>query len=70
MALYRGKWTLYPGQPRHISITRQEMNERTRDGVMDFSEIRYVDLTVVDPVEPVRLRFDSIGLTLRRPNSE
>jgi hypothetical protein len=66
---YHGEWTLYPGQPKHVRVTRQEMNAGADAELLDLSNIQYVDLIVIDPIEQVQVRFDSMRLTLNQPET-
>lgn len=59
---YRGEWTLAPGKPQHIVISRDDIVALPRDREIDLSKIRYVDLMVLDPQVITKIRFDNLRL--------
>ena len=61
---FRGEWTLVPGRPQHIRITRDELVDGPDHWKLDLSHIRYVALKVLQPSETIKLRVDAMRLTL------
>lgn len=62
---FRSQWTLRPGQPQHIRITREEIVNGPDTRQLDLTKIQFVDLIVVDPKVTATLRIDALRLTLR-----
>ena len=62
--LFKRQWMLESGK-HHLSVTRQEIVDGPPDRKTELSRIRYVDLIVVDPDQPVTLRIDNMHLVLR-----
>ena len=64
---YRGQWTLEPGKTKHIQITREEIMQGPDVREMDLTRIKFVDLMLIDPAAPAKVRFDDLRLTLQSP---
>lgn len=59
---YRGQWTLVPGQPIHLSISREEIENGPDGRLMDLTCIQFVDLLMLRPVQFAKVRFDNLHL--------
>ena len=57
---YRGEWTLAPGKPKHIVISRDAIVTGPDDREIDLSSIRFVDLMVLNPEVITKLRVDNL----------
>ena len=62
--MYRHRWQMRPGQRKHIRITREELADGPDTRQLDLSQIRYVELTVLDADREMTMRVDAIRLTL------
>ncbi len=61
---FRQQWEFGPGQSRHIRITREELLSGPDTRQLDLSQIRFVDLMLLDVEVPTTLRIDAIRLAL------
>ncbi len=64
---YRGQWTLEPGKTRHIRITREEILQGPDAREIDLTRIKFVDLMLINPSAPAKVRIDDLRLTLESP---
>ena len=64
---YRGQWTLERGKTKHIRITREEIMQGPDVRKMDLPRIKFVDLMLISPAAPAKVRFDDLRLTLQSP---
>jgi hypothetical protein len=62
---FRKQWTLWPGRRQQISIDRQEIVRGPDTRQMDLSQMEYLHLVLLDPIEMTKVRVDRVRLTLR-----
>jgi hypothetical protein len=55
---------LTPGQPQHVSISRQELLEGPETRQLNLSQIEVITLHALSPVEPTKIRIDAIKVKL------
>ncbi len=61
---FRSYWTLKPGQPQHLCITRDQIIHGPDTRKIDLANIRHIVLTVMEPGVTTTLRVDNVRLTL------
>lgn len=61
---YRSYWTLRPGEPQHIQITRDQIIHGPDEREIDLSRIQYVSVMLLNPVTTTKLNIDAVHLKL------
>lgn len=60
---FRREWKLERGKTTRISVTREDILAGPDDRETDLTRVQYVDLMLLEPVEPTKVRFDALHLT-------